>query len=427
MDAATYNATNRRMLNVTPVPTSKLFEYPSGADCRVFTTMNTQHGAFRLATLIALGTSGVTTFLTMPIVAAALSNRLHISDGNIGIFSTIQLIAVSAGCFASVVRPHADIRRSSLVMLTIMLICDALCIIGLPFTAFVIVRAIASCAGGIVVSRATAAMGKTSNSQRSFGLFLALQTVIAVVCVYAMPPLIAHVGFGGAYLILAIYEFVTMALVWSGLQSEMQRIEPGVVRPKLNNDPIAWLQCGGFLGSMLCFFIGVGALWTFLALLSQRTGLSEDKVDSILTISKMVAFMASFLPGLVGIRLGRNLPIIVSVAMLAIAMQIMADAATFWTFAAGTALFSFGWYTLYPYQLSFLAEVDRDGRPLLASAALTSIGLGLGPALVTVGGGDITTRIYSVSTVAFIGAALLAISALALPRFRQRLSFDSAS
>lgn len=388
--------------------------------------MTAQIGALRLGTLIALGTSGVTTFLTMPIVAGALSNRLYISDENIGLFSTIQLIAVSVGCFASVLRPHANIRRSGLVMLTIMLICDAVCIVGLPFEAFVIVRAIASFAGGIVVSRATAAMGKTSNSQRSFGLFLALQTIVSVVCVYAMFPLIARVGFGGAYLILAIFELATMAFVWFALSNDMQTNETELVRPILKNDAVAWLQCGGFLGSMLSFFLGVGALWTFLALLSQRAGLSENEVGSILTISKIVAFMASFLPGVVGTRFGRNIPIIVAVVMLAIAMQILAGAATFWMFAAGTAVFSFGWYTLYPYLLSFLAEVDRDGRAILASAALTSIGLGIGPALVTAGGGDVATRIYSVSTVAFIGAALFAISALALPSFRHRFSLGSA-
>ena len=69
-----------------------------------------------------------------------------------------------------------------------------------------------------------------------------------------------------------------------------------------------------------------------------------------------------------------------------------------------------GWYFLYPFQLAALADADRDGRAMLASAALTGIGLGIGPALATAGG----LGVYGTASVAFIASALAAVGALSI-------------
>jgi len=251
-------------------------------------------------------------------------------------------------------------------------------------------------------------MAQTRNPERSFGLFLALQTMVAVVCVYTMPVLISAYGFHAAYGLLMGFSALAMLMVYAKLpisgSTEAQALLPG-------NASADWLRCAGILASILCFFVGVGVIWTFLALLGQGVGLSPGQIALILSISKVVAFAASFLPGLIGNQFGRIVPILVSVAILTGATQVYGISHGLIGFVIATALFSLGWYVIYPFQLGALGQVDQDGRPMLAAAALTGAGLGIGPALTVLGPGG-AAGIYLIATLAFLAAGLFAVAAL---------------
>ena len=362
-----------------------------------------------LPALITLGSAGVMTFLAMPVIAVALINVLGASERDVGLFSTIQLITLSCGCLLSTFLPRGQFRRFGLAALAVMIVCDLLCLTQPGWTTFLVLRGIGGAAGGVAVSQATAAMARTRNPERSFGLFLALQTVLSIVCVYTMPPIIAAFGFAAAYGVLLAFNIIAIALVAIGLRAATATEEHSAMP---GNDAAGWLRSGGVLLSILCFFTGVGALWTFLAILGQGIGLDSSQVALVLSISKLVAFAASFLPGLVGSRFGRMAPIIMSAAILVTAVQVYAVATGFTLFVIATALFSFGWYMIYPFQLGALGQVDRDGRPMLAAAALTGAGLGLGPGLTVLGGGG-HAGIYLIATLAFLGAGIAAFAALA--------------
>jgi len=367
-----------------------------------------QAGREGLAALITLGTAGVMTFLAMPVIAAALVNVLGASERDVGLFSTIQLITLSCGCLLSTFLPRGQFRRFGVAALAVMIFCDLLCLTRPDWTVFLVLRGIGGAAGGVAVSQATAAMARTRNAERSFGLFLALQTVLSIACVYAMPPIIAAFGFGAAYSVLLAFDIVAMILVLTRLK------KVGVYgghQPMAGNDLAGWFRSGGVLLSILCFFTGVGALWTFLAILGQGIGLDPSQVALVLSISKLVAFAASFLPGIVGSRFGRIPPILAAATILIAAVQLYAFAGSFAAFAFATAMFSFGWYVIYPFQLGALGQVDRDGRPMLAAAALTGAGLGLGPALTVLGPGG-PAGIYLIATLAFLGAGIAAAVAL---------------
>jgi len=361
-----------------------------------------------LVAIITLGTAGVMTFLAMPVIAAALVNVMGASERDVGLFSTVQLITLSCGCLLSTFLPRGQFRRFGIAALAVMIVCDLLCLTQPSWTMLLVLRGIGGAAGGVAVSQATAAMARTRNAERSFGLFLALQTILSIVCVYAMPPIIARFGFAAAYGVLLAFDLIAMLLVLTRLKA----ISPTAVHQMMpGNDMAGWLRSAGVLISILCFFTGVGALWTFLAILGQGIGLDGSQIALVLSISKLIAFGASFLPGIIGSRFGRIPPIVVAAAILIAAVQVFAVADAFTTFVIATAMFSFGWYVIYPFQLGALGQVDHDGRPMLAAAALTGAGLGLGPALTVLGPGG-PAGIYMIATLAFLGAGVAAIAAL---------------
>lgn len=361
-----------------------------------------------LAAMVALGTAGVSTFLAMPVVASALVSQLGASEREIGLFSTVQLVTLSVGCLFSTFLPSGNLRRNGAAALAVMLICDALCLTRPEWSLFLVLRGLGGAAGGVAVSQATAAMARTANPERSFGLFLALQTIISIVCIYAVPALVARGGFYMGYGVLLTFDAAALLLVI--------RLLGGVhigrsAATHAGNTMADWLRSFALLGSIMAFFVGVGAIWTFLALMGERITLGESQVAMVLSISKVVAFVASFLPGLLLTRLGRRLPIIGSVVLLVSAVLVYRLSGDLMSFIAATVLFSTGWYVIYPFQLGALGSVDRDGRPMLAAAALTGAGLGIGPAL-TVLAGDGLSGIYIISAGAFALAGLLALVAI---------------
>lgn len=367
-----------------------------------------------LAAVISLGTAGVATFLAMPVVAAAMVNEWGVGEREVGLFSTVQLVSLSMGCLLSTFLPGGNFRRNGLAALAVMLIADAACLLTLDWASFLILRAIGGAAGGVAVSQATAAMSLTANPERSFGFFLALQTAISIVCIYAMPELIGHWGFFAGYALLLVFDAIALLLMLAFYRAGAQAQGSRNLRGNAMAD---WLRSFGVLGSILCFFVGVGALWTFLALMGERIGLAAAQVALVLSISKLAAFGASFIPGLARTRFGRTAPIIVCVALLLASVQAFALAQSFAAFVLATVLFSAGWYALYPFQLGALGQVDCDGRPMLAAAALTGAGLGIGPAL-TVIAGDGLSGIYIVSAGAFFLAGLLAVVSLNWAKIR---------
>ena len=170
--------------------------------------------------------------------------------------------------------------------------------------------------------------------------------------------------------------------------------------------------------SILFFFVGIGAIWTFLALLGEQIALTEGEVAGVLSLSKLVAFVASFLPGILVARLGRTIPILACVVLLTGAVIVYSAANALTGFVIATVMFSTGWYVLYPLQLGALADVDRDGRPMLSAGALTGAGLGIGPGL-TVMVADGLSGIYIISAAAFLLVGLFAMPVL-VPSARRR-------
>ncbi len=358
--------------------------------------------------MIMLGTSGVGVFLAMPVMAAAMSSELGAGEASIGQFSTIQLVALSAGCLLSTFMSSTNLRRNGLCALLVMMVCDLACLLQPEWAVFLALRAVGGAAGGVAVSQATAAMGQTDHPERNFGLFLATQTLGSIACIYLMPPIVAASSFFGAYGVLLALEAIAAIFVLR-LLGGIRIVRDGGAEG--GNDSARWIGSFAMLASIMCFFIGVGAIWTFLALLGQRIGLQPAAIAMVLSVSQIVAFAASFLPGFLLPRIGRLVPMTACVVLLVVAVATFRLAGDLTLFATATVLFICGWYVLYPFQLGTLGIIDRDGRPMLAAAALTGAGLGTGPALAILFGGGLA-GITLVSLGAFVLAGLFAVFGL---------------
>jgi predicted MFS family arabinose efflux permease len=366
------------------------------------------------AALIALGLAGVAVFLAMPVIAAGLAGELGYTAREVGVFSAVQLVGISLGCVLSVLAPRVEMRTAGMCALAVLLACDLLSLAAPGRLAFLGLRLIGGVAGGIAVAQATGGLARLRNSERDFGLFLAAQTLVAILVVYTLPELVGRYGFGASFLPLILVEIIAVALVWRYLPRGATATPPR--SPAGGMAALGWIGSGGMLASILAFYVGVGALWTYLALLGQGAGLGPGQIAFAITVSKLVALGASFLPGLIGVRFGRLAPITACIAVLIVATLLFPVSASAASFTVAAGVFSLGWYVLHPFHLGALAQIDSDGRPILASAALTGAGLALGPAIVAAAPGQGASTISATAALAFAASGVFAAAALLLHR-----------
>jgi predicted MFS family arabinose efflux permease len=361
-----------------------------------------------VAALVAVGVIGASIFLAMPVVVGALATS-GFSDAEVGQFSSVQLFCVSLGCLASLwLGPRMNVRSLAALALGVQLAMDLASVFVSSYPLFTAIRALAGMAGGAAISTTTAALARTRTADRNFGWFLLCQIVFQMLATWQLPRVVGSFGIQGVFLTFVALEIAVLALLVRTLPAASlgtsKTAEGG-------NTPRVWLLCAGVLLSILFFFVTVGSFWTFVGRIgAQNVGLSPSTVGSGLSLAAFGGLAGAFLPVLLGARLGRALPITLAAAALMSGLQLMTRAESLASFVVAAALFSFGWFLIYPYQLGVLASLDRDGRAVIASAALTGAGLGIGPAIVVrMLPGKGLAASYSVAMGSMVVSALLVL------------------
>lgn len=370
--------------------------------------------------LIALGVLGVSVFLSMPVVVAALAQEFSFTDRQIGQFSFVQLSFVSLGSVLSLFLVRRfSVRVIAMGSILTLIVADLVTPGATAYPVFLTLRAIAGMAGGVAVAVATGALGKTARADKNFGWFLLTQIVFQMAANALLPQLSSAFGLYGVFTTFVVLEVLVLALLIGSLPTVLLaegRSTQGA------NTAGAWLQSGLVLLSILTFFMAIGALWTFVGRIGETKGLTPHDVGEALSIAGIGGLIGAFLPAVIGARLGRVLPIVLALAGLLGGIFLLQSAQGTLPYILAAASFSFGWFLLYPYQLGTLASIDRDGRPMIASAALTGIGLGIGPALVSRmidRGLDVS---YSISSICVVLAGALILGVLASSRTRSQPS-----
>lgn len=361
--------------------------------------------------LIVLGVLGVSVFLSMPVIASALAREFAFTDRQIGQFSFVQLSFVSLGSVLSLflVRRFSA-RAIALAAVLTLLVADFLTPSVTAYPLFLALRAIAGMAGGVAVAVATGALGKTGKADKNFGWFLLTQIVFQMTANALLPKLVESHGLGGVFYTFALLECAAVVLLFTAIPAAFL---VGNAAAQRANTPAAWARCALVLMSILTFFMAIGALWTFVGRIGEMRGLSPQDVGEALSIAGLGGLAGAFLPAVIGTRIGRAAPVVLALAGLLGGIALLRGAETTVIYILAAASFSFGWFLLYPYQLGTLAFIDKDGRPMMVSAALTGIGLGIGPALVArfIDRGLGVSYVIATACVVLAGALVLGVLA----------------
>lgn len=388
-----------------------------------------RESALWLTAVTLLGAVAVSVFLYMPIIAGALSNEFHFTPQLVGEFSSLQLIAISVGCFLNVQLSRVfGVRTIGATALILLLLMDFSSPFIQIYPMFLVSRGIAGLAGGVAVSLTTGLLAKSSRPERGFGFFLMLQISLKILALWLLPKVVLAFGLRGLFDCIAALDALALCGVLAVLPGRVLYRQPSS-RPAAGakNQPRDWLLCGSVLLGILALFNAIGGFWTYVALIGAQCGLSSQSVGTALSLSTFGGLIGALVPVLLQSRRGHIAPVLFASTAMLVALYLLMHAGTFGTYVLAAGGFCFGWYMLAPYQLSVLAALDRDGRPSVGSAALTGLGLGIGPAIVSVFANSGLTAAYVVGAVGVGLSAVLTVMASMMGRSTVRHEVPSAA
>jgi predicted MFS family arabinose efflux permease len=387
---------------------------------------NKRESTLWLTAVILLGAVAVSVFLYMPIIAGSLSNEFRFTPQLVGEFSSLQLIAISVGCFLNIQLSRVfSVRTIGAIALILLLLMDFSSPFIRTYPMFLVSRGIAGLAGGVAVSLTTGLLAKSSRPERGFGFFLMLQISLKILALWLLPKVVLAFGLRGLFDCMAALDALALCGVLAVLPRQvLYRSRPAAGAKNQSRD---WLLCGSVLLGILALFNAIGGFWTYVALIGAQCGLSAQSVGTALSLSTFGGLIGALVPVLLQSRRGHIAPVLFASTAMLVALYLLMHAGTFGTYVLAAGGFCFGWYMLAPYQLSVLAALDQDGRPSVGSAALTGLGLGIGPAIVSVFANSGLTAAYVVGAVGVALSAVLTVMASMMGRSTVRHEVPSAA
>ncbi|MFT7461099.1 MAG: MFS family permease, partial [Planctomycetota bacterium] len=157
----------------------------------------------------------------------------------------------------------------------------------------------------------------------------------------------------------------------------------------------------------------IGIVWAYMFLIGLEAAIAEQTVANVLTVSQFLGIAGAFLVVLLQLRIGRIIPLIVSIVGTAIGIYILVGKIAFIHYTLGVCIFNFLWNVSMPYLLATLADFDQTGKVVIYGISMQTIGYAIGPFIAaTILGQSNYNNVYLAATILFIASAILLIPGL---------------
>ncbi len=245
----------------------------------------------------------------------------------------------------------------------------------------------------------------SANPERSFSIgivvsYSALALVTFVIGEYVVEDF-GLTGFGYVLGAVVLVLALSALLLPRGLESGGKAAGQGASRP---SPPVA-LALLAILGTSF----GFAAVWAFTERIGIDAGFNTSQVSPVIASNLLASAGGSVLATLLGLRLGRMLPLYVGMLAIVVSIVGLISVDSFSTYAVAVAGLGFSIGFVMPYQMGYLAALDRDNRFVLLIAAAQGIGSAAGPFAGGVAADAGGYRLLVLVAAAAVAASMLAI------------------
>lgn len=356
--------------------------------------------------------------MTAPAVAAQLASQWQLTPGQIGhLFSTelgaMSIATLPAWWWIS----RINWRKIATLAAAVFLIGNLASAMVNDFSLLLVLRFIASLAGGTLMILCISCAAGTANPSRVYAFWVLGQLLLGVFGLLALPPLFAHFGLMAVYLILAAIMLCCLPLLSafpSGFRhshSAASQLPP--------SPPIYKLFA---VLAVLAFYISLSAVWTFIGTIAESAGLSPVHSGQVLAAATVFGIIGAGGAALVGARRSHKPLLWIGYGLLIASVLLLSRNPLLIRFTLAAVMFKFTWTFVLPFILARVSVLDNNGKLMNSINLVIGGGMAIGPTLagyLIESSGGINALLIGALSCALL--SLLLIS-LASPRAPRRLT-----
>ncbi|MDV0437645.1 hypothetical protein [Xanthomonas sacchari] len=323
-----------------------------------------------------------------PIVLGALVEQHLITLPGVGVVAMGEIIALGIGvALGDALLPVSWQRATAIVAALLAAALNLATVQAQGDAAFVVLRAAAGLAEGLLVWVATVSIVRAATPDRVTAVFMVLQALAQIALAAALALwVLPAAGWKGGFVAMAATCLLVLPLAAALPAAASQAPAAGVQCATIATARLRWSPAT--LAPLLVAFLqmsAIGALWAYLEPLALRAGLDAHAAQ--LQTSWVLGMQ--IVGGLAAIYWVRRLSVSATLTLGSLALCLVAAAmyrvpgAPALGFAAVCVAFGFTWMFLMPFHVGLALRADAQGRVAVLVPAAQLIGSACGPLLAS--------------------------------------------
>lgn len=297
-----------------------------------------------------------------PEIIYNLMGLRNYSESLAGSVVALELLGVALGGFAlAICTDRLPVRALAVISGVVLVITQYLTSGAESAFGLLAVRFVCGFAQGVLMGLANAVLANGPNPHSRLAAANIINVVFGSVLLFVLAPLQEQFKALGLFNILAVMCLVLAPLAL-GMQSRLVQHHEGPRGLGLPN-----LTSYLLVVAMAIFACGSGSAFTFSFLMGSQAGLEDASINSTISMAVLGAIPGSMLCGMLGNRFRPLMPLLMVLAVHAIATVSAANTTGLWSFTLGVAGILFGAYFVLPFMQGLSTRYDPLGG---ASAAI---------------------------------------------------------
>ena len=357
-----------------------------------------------LISAILVGLVGALVIFITPGFLAVIAQKTGFDNDELGYLAALDInaMAVTVG-LSTFALARVPWRIAVALGLALIIVGNLLTAAVITFPAMAAARIVAGAGEGVAIGFAFAALGRASNPDRAFSIYLVVGALLSSAFLYALPAIQAAVTPSALFLIVAALNALVMLSLFAF--PDGSKDEPDIFAGASKLD--MRYASGALLGVFLLFF-AMGGMWSYSERIGMASRLSADVIAKGLSIGTIAGVVGAGLAGVLPRRWGRSWPLVVT-AITGVASFLMYRGQVVPNnFIVATVLMMFSWNFAQPLLSGICSEACGRGRVVCAMGSIQTFGTGLGPAAAaaTLVTGSFSVMIYSAAVVLALSVAV---------------------
>jgi MFS transporter, DHA1 family, inner membrane transport protein len=328
----------------------------------------------------ALGILATAVAAILPVLLGVWQKQAGLQVDQAGFVAATELFAQVAGTGMFLWASSRWSSRAIAVLgLGVMVVGNTATALSVDLPSLLLSRAIGGSGGGLVRALCMMSLARALSPGRAFAIYAGAQVGLAAVTTAMMPHLIESLGARAPFLVLTLASVIGFALC--PLLPRASPLPRSTIRRRgLATPPMAAILA---IAALFIFFVGQGALWTYLAPIGGYRSIPLAGVTQALTLLNFAGLAGALGVGALAHRVNPRIALatLLTTEILSIVGLFHVHSSVGFVISAG--VFYFSWCASFPFQFTVIAQSDRSGRASAVVPAADGLGLASGAAIAS--------------------------------------------